>query len=259
MKTYLLEILTALTMTITVSGQVLVDEQFTRSGTGPLNGSSPSGGTLAENITWRFTTSAGAEQSWEIADAEAGTLTITGTGGGTPYIAWRPVTFSAGGQYELTMQLTVTAGGNDWVGLGLGTYNANDTPNTGWGMSGPWMMVRDNGGYSLFNLGTADNTTKTGATPKVNVHAANTLRMTLDTTGEDWTVTYYINDLATPLANYTLTDTQQTYLGPVLLTTYSGASATVDWFKLEQIPEPSTWFLLSFGLGTLILIRRRCR
>ncbi|MDR1191794.1 MAG: hypothetical protein LBK60_09075 [Verrucomicrobiales bacterium] len=226
MKTYLLEILTALTMTFTVSGQVLVDEQFTRSGTGPLNGSHPSGGTLAEGITWnpgQLDT-----RDWVISDAKAGTLTAVGAGS-PGAIVWLPVTFSAGARYELTARLTNTAA--DWMGLGFGTFD------TGWGMDGPWMIVRPNGNYSCISKVTADGATKTGATPTVNSSTANTLRLTLDTTGPNWALTYYINDLTTALANYTLTAYQQANLHTVFLAVYSNSAATVvcDWFKLEQI------------------------
>ncbi|MDR1191793.1 MAG: hypothetical protein LBK60_09070 [Verrucomicrobiales bacterium] len=249
MKTYLLEILTALTMTFTVSGQVLVDEQFTRSGTGPLNSSHPSGGTLAESITW----SPGYQnKDWMITDAEAGMLAAAG-GSAPGATAWLPVTFSAGSQYELTVQLTILGAANgNWAGIGFS--NSSVITSSGWNL-GTWMYIRGDKGYTpVGKPGTTSTDVTITGVPTVNAgDIANTLHLTLDTTGEDWTIAYYINDNAlttTPFATYTLTADQQTALDTVFLISY-GNGATVDWFKLEQIPEPSV--LLLSGIGALIL------
>jgi hypothetical protein len=187
------------------------------------------------------------------------------------FLSWTP---AAGNIYELSVDVifNTTTGGIATLGFFDNNISTTKAPNTATAINTPWLGLRNTGGALLRDLtgaagtGFAEQTTASGTTTiKVSdsplVWKWNTIKLVLDTTATNWTITGYVPNASNVLVQV---GTTQTYTGngglnavtSVGFSTISGAVIQYDNFKLETVvPEPTSLALL--GLGGLSLIRRR--
>ncbi|MFW6065175.1 MAG: PEP-CTERM sorting domain-containing protein, partial [Planctomycetota bacterium] len=167
------------------------------------------------------------------------------------------------GVYELSVQMKLDPADDstDWAGLGfMGAEPRVDEGNMAFGEDDeggrPWVLLRQNGAALAFagpgateDFGSEDEGTYVP-------DAFHTLKVTLDTTGAEWTVDASIN--GSPLGE-TYTYTENPDIGSVGISTspFGGDwEYTFDNFSL--VPEPTTLGLLGLGsLATLLRRRRR--
>ena len=154
-----------------------------------------------------------------------------------------PFTPSSGFVYDLTATINVTAAAN-WLGVGF---------------------LQDNGVYGFFGTQTTPTALRTptdwqlwppGASFGL---ASNDVLVRLDTTGAQWTTSYYQGGTQMG-STYTYATANPTinYVGFVMEGATTGVTGNVSAFQLTAVPEPSTYALLvAGGVGSLLTFRRR--
>lgn len=199
--------------------------------------------------------------------AKVGSNLSAGVDLGAGYFANNP------GVYTLSSTILFGSGTptSSWFGIGfstvagasLSTNNLND--NGGFG----WMILRLNGDAVTFrNGGTGSSVPATAAATGVDLGAANTLRLTLDTSGTSWVLHAFLNNYEFDL-NGASAGTGHTWTGSgipdirtIAMSTGAnggGVNGIADDFQLTftPVPEPASSALL--GLASLLPLLRRKR
>lgn len=254
-----LKIITATALTTSLTAAVHAEtiiafEDFAGTGV-DLNGTAPDIGIGTGN--WQsgpgIFTDAG-----EIIGADGTTNGGTATREGSAVLDFTPVD---GTIYEL--EAVITNPGGAWVGVGF-SDSANQlsgsngrVSNTVPGVFGgyAWMFTL-NGRQAAFNgIGTnnkiATEDTVANTTPV-------TLKVVLDTTGGSgaWTAEYFVNGSALEAPSLLVADASNISHVAISRDINTGAlPASIDSFKLTEVPEPGSIALL--GLGGLVMLRRR--
>lgn len=218
---------------------IIVHDTFTR--TGALIGSTADSG-----------------QSWTgtapTSNANGSKLAVTGTSGSFATISG--LTFQPNSIYNLSVEVSLTAGGNEWLGIGFSRPTSlNATSNTN--------------GFFLRRHNPQVETRVTGSSSTAQSFAvANTFPSKLEVilvtgaTLSDSLLSWELNDSALRtdepvnvtgingifLANVT------PFIGPAVVGTYDDLLLTV-----EPVPEPGTATLLALGAAALVGYRQRNR
>ena len=252
MKLMLAAVLAVALLAAPTMAGVIYSDDF--SGTGSLNGTTTDvGGGL-----------------WQSNNNYSATGAIT-SGAGSATIAFTPET---GMIYTLSADVTLTNTDTNWFGIGFAdrvdTYFDPESGDYRYAAGGPvphnyyrftnaqfnpgrgWVRTAPVGGQTARDFGVAD---LVDDADYIDIEGANVtlnLKAVLDTSGTDWSITYYVNGAL--LSSYTG--------GPVTIdavgfTSNAGAIGTYGNFVLtETIPEPATIGLLAFG-GLVSLMHRR--
>ena len=160
--------------------------------------------------------------------------------------------------YELSVDVR-THGVDDsseWHGLGfMGQDPRLEEGNMAFGGDPeggrPWMLLRNNGAAVTFAGPGGDNNLGGPGEGTFDPDVFHTLRLVLDTTAEQWTVDYFIND--TQIGD-TFTYSENPDIGSVGLSASGGSGFVFTYDNFELIPEPASLALM--GLGGLLLLRR---
>ncbi len=233
------------------SASILVSDSFSGSGTSDLNGYTPDTG-----ANW-VAYSPGVDNGWKVSGGNAylgSATTSNGMGGvalGASYFSSNPNVYTL----EATLSLSNTD--TDWVGIGFSQNSSTSTNGyySGGGTEGrPWMFLRGNGEANV-RAGGATGTNLSKVTGNSTTNA--TLKLVLDTSVTQWTVDGFINgtqmDLNGGSAGMTYAySSNPTTIGNVGLSASAGVDGLVHDFSLSVIPEPSTLWLLVFGLLPLL-------
>jgi hypothetical protein len=155
-----------------------------------------------------------------------------------------PFTPSSGFVYDLTATINVTAADN-WLGVGF---------------------LQDNAVYGFFGTQTTPTALRTPADwqlwpPGASFGlASNDVLVRLDTTGAQWTTSYYQGGTQMGSTYTYPTNPTINYVGFVMEGAVTGVTGNVSAFQLTAtaVPEPSTYALLvAGGVGSLLMFRRR--
>jgi len=214
-------------------------------GTAPLEGSAPNVRPGSE--TWDVVNAGGT--GW---DTDGSVLQNT-IDQDKAVLPWSP---AGPGVYALNVSVDVPDGASDtqWMGVGFRSAIGGEP----WENIGPWMLLRSTGRVTTFASGT--DATRT------NYDGYDTgwheLMIELDTTGAQWTATYYIDGEQKHTDTYT-TNPAISYLALVSNDLSAAQIGYFDNFRLEVpgiiIPEPSTFLIWSLGLVGLAWCARRRR
>jgi len=247
---------------------VIYEQSFTPgAGTTPLNGATPTTGA----------------NNWVAADVFQADGDFTEpTAGVSATLAFTP---TAGLVYtldasirNLSPTLNAATTENDWIALGFAQGQSTEAGNNQRFVSGTaadsntivgkaWMLYR-----GVDTVGTAANVAQLGNATAGNNSSANwsnatlstthgggiDMRVVLDTTGANWTATWFAKlpadgsftevRAATPLVNEDIDSVGVAISNP-------GFDGELSYFSLTSVPEPSTALL--GGLGMLVMFRRR--
>lgn len=233
---------------------IIISEDFTGSATS-INGTAADIG----GVNW-------VSPSTLLADGS-----IQGTGAGTATLAFTP---ADGFIYTLDASFTGITGDGNWIALGFvngqgtgtGTVNSENRFLEGQTTGVAWMYARGNTDANdafLGNPGAASNggisdgaAWTGGPTGGGNMD----LRIVLDTTGVDWTATWYAK--RDTVGSYTTVRNTASLLSEDITSvgfgkSNTGVSGTITSFSLTAVPEPGSLALI--GLGGLCLLKRRRR
>jgi hypothetical protein len=224
-------------------------DDFSGSGSSDLNGTAPDIRPGSE--TWI----AGSESNDWKADGS-----ISAGGDSNAFLPFSP---SPGQIYTLSIDANPVNANDDWFAIG---FTPSDSVNSSYAedpvSASPWMLLR---GQRASNLQTflgpgttdgADFNPTEDSTPLLD--GVVNLKIVLDTTGEQWTAEWVVNNVS---IRQTTFDTNPTinYVG---LGRWETAIGTVDNFTLTSasaIPEPATYALTlaAFAAGAAALRRRK--
>ncbi len=210
------------------SAAVIYQDNFTGSGSAPLNGTTPTVTTGA--ATWW------AESGWTADGAVSG--------GGQAYLPLTPI---EKGTYTLSADLTVTSSGIDWIALGFDN-------NTGGGYfiggGAAWMLNDGNGNVTAFTNGVSASFPLGNYGTNVPVSA----KIVLNTMQPQWTAAWYVNGTQMKTVTFNTNPT----IDRVELYGFSPVTGSVANFQLDfvGVPEPSTGLLLLVGGGLLAWWKR---
>ncbi len=208
----------------TLPAALVISDTFTR--TGDLNSSSPDVGSTWTTNGATFTTD--------------GSLLNISTSYREGYISFTP---TVGMVYTLSADLDATSGG-DWLAIGFDGTTPSDPTSS----SGAWALLKLGGAVEAFS-NNVSNQFSTGT----GTGAVDNLKLTLDTTPADWTVSLFINNVASGTYTYSGGN-------PSIGSVFVGAgnvTGTVDNFTLDAVPEPSSAVMLLGGAGMFLGLRRR--
>jgi len=222
-----------LTATLTIlpasmQAAVLYSSDF--SGSGDMNGQTLNG------------------QTWYGGGISAnGTYSLANNGQGYQAFGWQ---LQSGYIYDFKVDINQTSG--NWAGIGIATS------------SGIWNMVTASAVAASY-ITTGE--TWGGGNYQGGLASGNgTYRISVDTTGANWTTSFFLNDVQ---SGATRVWTGEAPFGPsggtfgyaqMGLVGYGNGVATAGTFsnlELSVVPEPSTYAMVLGGIATLLLIRRR--
>lgn len=233
----------------------IYSDSLSGSATAVLTGTTPP--TDTTGAVWTYRGAAGD-------DFFADGLTPTTTGGSysssTEYLPYNTGAnlITAGNIYTVSAVLDPTSGGTgNWFALGFldgnGLLNGTLT-------SGPWILLRDNGGTQTFN-GPGVGNNYAGGTTSGNV-LGGTAEVVLNTSSANWTAQWlYEAPGATSFTSlgtnaYT---TNPTTLGGVGFATYQSTPGQIQNFQFTSVatPEPATFGIFGIGIAGLLLLKKR--
>lgn len=175
------------------------------------------------------------------------------------------------GTYTLSAEITMTSGSTGkWLSLGFiqtgaissGLGGAMNGSDAGW----PWILLRDNGGVSVFGGPTTSNSLASLGAGSFTVGSPLTLSLVLNTSLTNWTLDAYVGATQLDLNGATVGSTYTFSSNPdiqyVGLSDSGGGSGlqSVDNFTLvTSVPEPSIGALFVPALLTLVFLSKKRR
>jgi len=237
----------------------IYEDTFSGLGSTSLNGAAPT--TRPGSETWAFNNATALNGFRANGDAIA-----TGGGANGQISALLPFSPLAGSKYQLSGRISLTTATGQWVGLGF-----SDALTTADGTSGLFAFSALNGISWALHGDTGANSLQAFAGPDTANLVANTfsvnptdLRIVFDTTGAQWTTTYFATSanlnggLETQIGNTFAYAVNPTVLG-VGFTKGQDVGGIIDNFKLEVevVPEPTSLALGLLGGLSLLVARRR--
>jgi hypothetical protein len=210
------------------SASILYSYDFT--GSGDMNGQTLNG------------------QTWYGSNISAnGTYSLANDGQGYQAFGWQ---LQSGLIYDFKVDINQTSG--NWAGIGISTtfglFNTVGAANT----AASYITTGETWGAGSYQGGLASG--------------SGTYRISVDTTGANWTTSFFLNDVQ---SGATRVWTGEAPFGPsggtsgyalLGLVGYGNGVATAGTFsnlELSVVPEPSTYAMVLGGIATLLLIRRR--
>lgn len=260
LKPFALTLLFGLSLlSLSARATTLISDGFNR--TGYLHGSTPD--TTVGGAKWQAFNN-GTASTW----STSGTVLTAGLDLqqtalidlGANYFVTNP------GVYTLSSTIKMAAGtSSKWVALGFiqsgalasGLGGAMNGSDAGW----PWVLLRDNGGASVFAGSAAANPLVALAAGTFATDTAQTVSLVLNTSLTNWTLDVYVGatqlDLNGATAGSTYTFTTNPDIQYVGLSVSGGGTGleTIDNFSLSAVPEPSSMALIVAGMGVLGWIR----
>jgi hypothetical protein len=161
--------------------------------------------------------------------------------------------------YTLLATLSFPSGSGNWWGIGFTENDPVETTGDGGRLGDsqvggqPWMLIRTTGANQGFpGLGASTLTLVSGALAAGN----NSMSIVLNTTGAEWTDSFYVNNVLD--GTYTYTSANPT-ISAVGFGSNGSVNGTIDTFSLtaSPTPEPTSVAMVGLGLGALALIRRK--
>jgi hypothetical protein len=161
--------------------------------------------------------------------------------------------------YTLSAALSFPSGSGNWWGIGFTENDPVQTTGDGGRLGDsqvggqPWMLIRTTGSSQGFpGLGASTLTLVSSSLAAGN----NSMSIVLNTTGADWTDSFYVNNVLD--GTYTYTSANPTITG-VGFGSNGTVSGNIDTFSLTATPapEPASFAMVGLGLGALALIRRK--
>ena len=230
-KAFLLSPIVVILASALCEGAVVFQDDFSGNGAA-LNGTAPD--TRPGSEVW---------------DSDSG-LFDNGTvsaGSNTTASATLPFTPESGFLYTLELDVDVTSGDNDWVGLGFLSTGSDFFISSGIS----WMLARDtesNGMQTFLGTGTTGNEGHTQPAGEL------ALKIVLDTQDSNWSVEWFANGSSLRETTFTTNPS----IGRVGFGRNNTAAGSVDNFSLSAsaVPEPSSFLCLGLILTATIGWRR---
>jgi hypothetical protein len=192
-------------------------------------------GSSSSSLSGLTTTTGGGV--WDGASDDAIKADGSFAGTGQKWLNWTP---TVGNIYQLKVTINQTSG--DWAGL-LYKPTAGNPIWSGFGGSGVGTMLNVEGTWP--SAGGIGN------------NGSGTYMITLDTTGANWTTSYFFNGIQ---KGSTYTWTTPPSINGVGIVTYNNtgtSTGSFSNFELSAVPEPSSVTLFGAAIGGVVLLRRR--